>query len=67
MSEWQPIETAPKDGTWLLLFGNPHGWHMRYAIGNWFEGHGPWCGLEAEYLGDITHWMPLPTAPDIHP
>lgn len=27
MSEWQPIETAPKDGTWVHLTGGAHCYH----------------------------------------
>ena len=33
MSEWQPIETAPKDGTRVLLFRD--GWAENTSVGYW--------------------------------
>jgi len=72
MSEWQSIETAPKDGTQLLL------WSRRSAVvGSWrvdvgFGGPEPtWldnsyddfsCGYAAVPLTP-THWMPIPPPP----
>jgi len=57
MSEWRPIETAPRD-TALLLWT---GWsfqlgHYNTALAGWVAGwdHRP---LTA------THWMPLPEPP----
>lgn len=67
--EWQPIETAPKDGTDVLLFrlgmcGNP----LPPMVAGWFHNgeDGGWCSEDFidEWLrGTFTHWMPLPAPP----
>lgn len=54
---WQPIETAPKDGTRVLL-ATPRGrmadgeFHARYGVWSW-----PYVMVEP------TLWRPLPTPP----
>jgi len=66
-SAWQPIETAPKDGTPLLLFARCKratasiiliGWHL--ADLGWIE-----CAFAPNMpIGIVpTLWMPLPTFP----
>ena len=65
MSEWQPIETAPKDGR-LILAATPRatdfsGFFVVYWSGpdeNWLYSVGRWI--------KPTHWMPLP-APPVQP
>ena len=69
MSDWQPIETAPKDGTPILGWApdselaNP----VHYAVIWWFQWTelGGWVreGDEYDIAADPTHWMPLPDAP----
>lgn len=61
---WQPIETAPKDGSFIMLGTYKNGIclglsNASYASGvrKWFDG--------SEYLHNPTHWMPLPESPKI--
>lgn len=79
MAEWQPIETAPKDGSYVdvwtggefpmrrpdAFFGRPH--HQCGEAGQYCDSCPPdedvWC----DDLGPIyevpTHWMPRPAPP----
>lgn len=75
MSDWQPIETAPKDETVVLLFipdfgggdDNPcmiTGFHDGYD-GPHRIGAG-WTSNDMARVatgGSPTHWMPLPQPP----
>ncbi len=57
MSEWQPIETARKDGTRLLVFDDSHEYWIAYYSHNYHQ----WIGPEGFVYP--THWMPLPAEP----
>ena len=68
MTDWQPIETAPKDGTNILLV-NRRG---LMATGLWMAGiRGRGWFLRGGTKPDTffndhhgpTHWMPLPPPP----
>lgn len=77
---WQPIETAPKDGTVVLLYWRAeHGPDTvdYFASGEYTrfgDGSGGWCGESFHASVDgywtrllaerPTHWMPLPPPPD---
>jgi hypothetical protein len=58
---WQPIETAPKDGTLVIgaLIDGGKVWRvheMRFARIAWYTNSGGG-------LPKMTHWMPLPEPP----
>ena len=63
---WRPIETAPRDGTRILVFTHYDKYGpLRVVVGAMFS-HGAWRRTpvtSAEALNP-SHWMPLPTAPD---
>jgi hypothetical protein len=62
MTQWQPIETAPKDGTEIIVWDAEYR-HSYFARCNskgevyWDELYGP--------LENATHWMPLPEPPKV--
>lgn len=72
--EWQPIETAPRDGSAVLLYQKkPHAEVARYEsdtneIEVGFYSEEGWRvfgfhGDESERDFAPTHWMPLPQPP----
>lgn len=57
---WQPIETAPKDGTKILL-GNAQTCADGYWLQEAYAGNGAWIW---PYIHrNPTHWMPLVLVP----
>lgn len=61
---WQPIETAPRDGTWILAWPCYSG-SMPVCMVRW-EGKRPACWKRPMgYAIPLkpTHWLPLPAPP----
>ena len=58
MTEWLPIETAPKDGRSVLLYQDGS-----IETGFWYVGslYQHWECFKG--IMDPTHWMPLPKPP----
>ena len=57
---WQPIETVPKDGTYVLLFTQDYKGKVYI---DWFTFNGE----AANHSCLPTHWMPLPNSPKLQP
>jgi len=64
--EWQDISTAPKDGTFILVYGvfSCHPKPMIMQCG-WFNGRFTCVGaqFDCDYAETPTNWMPLPKPP----
>ena len=58
--KWQEIQTAPRDGTAVLLFRAE--WDM-LQVGVQYEGTGIWQNSCGDVLREPTHWMMLPAPP----
>jgi hypothetical protein len=67
---WQPIETAPKDGTEILIWFTGRPPRPEIAVYAAYGPRDPWpwarrLGQAGEFhRKNCTHWMPLPAAPD---
>lgn len=61
--QWQPIETAPKDGTEILLAHGNSQWIDWWTNVNAIGGF--WCMCDQWETPEVpTHWMPLPNLPN---
>lgn len=73
---WKPIETAPKDGTWIMTIIDAPGchpgvvaWQTHYGRSRWAEDPGNHeieeCWKEGFLIGSYSpsHWQPLPPPP----
>ena len=65
---WRPIETAPKDGTMIDLWFAGDAWNWRMPGFVWRPGVNFWHNeITHQSYNDgpgVTHWRPLPPAPD---
>ena len=65
LATWQPIETAPKDGTQILVMGKKRQFVARFENNHWLH----WKNLKARYWDmkshfiNPTHWKPLGPPP----
>jgi hypothetical protein len=68
---WQPIETAPGDGTYILLGYFPEWGGASYKVAFWHTSHQKWCDVKSLYNAEgpfsPTHWMTLPPPPKNQP
>lgn len=69
--EWQPMSTAPKDGTridaWVRSIEQP-GKEYRHCGAYWNAAQGEWQlgpyhAGQFEHRPEVTHWMPIPERP----
>lgn len=62
---WQPIETAPKDATWILVWRRHSN---RAMIVKWDPQYEEFEDTNGDHVYSVlTHWMPLPSSPDEAP
>lgn len=71
---WRSIESAPKDGSDVLLVGDTDETGERFwAVASWDDYRQSWCpwwhtqyGVDQTVRHDWpTHWMPLPSPPAV--
>lgn len=61
--EWQPIETAPKDGRLILIAKeDATNWHNVF-VAYWDDETVEFKFHREGYVRNPTHWMPLPPPP----
>jgi hypothetical protein len=66
MMEWQPIETAPKDKTRVLVLNKrPSGHAGSMHVAFWNSVDQLWITSSNHNIKHVSHWMPLPNPPEV--
>jgi hypothetical protein len=68
LKDWQPIESAPKDGTIVLIWIEARSWMLPAYWGRDNEINPPgWIGghCRVMHIDQPTHWMPMPYPPPL--
>lgn len=60
--QWQPIETAPKDGTRILVWSQEYGGRGPLVL-FWMDEHWREPANLLSLRVPPTHWMPIPPPP----
>lgn len=56
--QWQPIDTAPKDGTRIVALCS----NGAAYVARWNTNYEEWS-IPGSGISGVTHWMPLPEPP----
>lgn len=56
--KWQPADTAPKDGEFILSY-----WDETMDIVFWSELSGKWVNQDG-YTREVDGWMSIPAIPE---
>ena len=66
-AQWQPIETAPKDGIEFLAAYGHQGFVKKLVSWNALMGYWQSKGVpEFGFIENATHWMPIPSKPPMN-
>lgn len=61
MTNWRPIETAPKDGAEILGYRESEDDQL---VCYWHHDLGRFVETVEHHFGRFTHWQPLPEPPE---
>jgi hypothetical protein len=63
MTEWHPIESAPKDGTEIVALVSGRPYCVSWTTHGDQHAEAWWRDREGYGLTEPTHWIPIPPIP----